>query len=689
LPIPEEKTIAVKNFLLLIALATVLSAFGQRLQEQTELLDAVADHLLATVDTDMSYDELYEMLTHLMSNPVDLNRVTREQLRAIMLLNEIEIKAFLDYRDDQGQLLDVLELQAIPGWSEETIRRVMPFVTVTHPDALVGKGILKRMAREDNQYLVLRYERTLENKPAYREGDTASRYTGNPDRYYLRYRMVRANDFSVGLTAEKDPGENLHWSPANAIYGFDFYSGHLQLMRKGMLENLVIGDFQCQFGQGLQLGSVFGLGKTAQTITGVRRSNLGFLPYMSANESLFLRGLAASLRIADPVRVHFFGSQKMTDAVTEPGDPAVSSLQNTGLHRTTRELSSRGKVTDRDAGLVLQYRHRGLDAGVIVHKKTRSHQLEPDASPYNIFQFRGDSYSNVGAYANLSWSGVTLFTEFARTIGYGQALTAGLMGNLTSRLEMAWLYRDFDPDFFSTYANALSESAAAQNEQGLYWGAKYSVGRKLIVQGYLDYFRFPWLRYRLYRPSDGTERLLRIDYSPNRSMTFFVQAREEIKGRNSANDGKLYTIVDGTRRQAWISGEFRLPNGITLKARLQGSSYSWDGRITRGIAAIQEATWKGNRWSVTARVALFDTDDYDNRQYAYEKDVWLATSLPAYDGAGIRNYVLVHYSLSRHVDFWFRWARTGYVDRDMIGSGPEEITGNARNDVKFQVRIRP
>lgn len=91
---------------------------------------------------------------------------------------------------------------------------------------------------------------------------------------------------------------------------------------------------------------------------------------------------------------------------------------------------------------------------------------------------------------------------------------------------------------------------------------------------------------------------------------------------------------------------------------------------------------------MSVRYALFDTDDYENRQYVYEKDVWLATSLPAYEGSGLRNYLLVHYTLSRSTDVWVRWSRTWYADRETMGSGTEEIEGNTRNDIKFQVRIR-
>lgn len=658
--------------------------------DPSEMLDRVADQLLATAEEDIGYEELYETLTHLLANPVDLNAVNREQLRTCMLLSEREIAELLAYRDLEGPFIHTLELQAVPGWSLETIRKVMPFVTVTDPNAGIGRKLFHRIVGENNQYLVARYERVIEDRPAYHpSSDSSQRYAGSPDRYYIRYRNARRNDFSIGFTAEKDPGEALDWSPGTSNYGFDFYSGHIQLMNKGVVDNIVVGDFQAQFGQGLQLGSAFGLGKTAQTITGIRRSNLGFMPYVSAGEITFLRGVATTFRISNPLRLHLFGSLKHVDGSIQPGEKVISSLQSSGLHRTPREIDAKGKIGDRDLGLAFEIRLPRLDMGFLVHQKERTHSIIPDTTPYNQFQFRGSGYMNAGVYINYALGGVCLFSEYAHTWGHGSAMTAGLMGNITSKLEMAWLYRNFDKDYFSSFANPVSETSVPQNEQGFYWGTRYSFNRRLTFHGYLDYFQFPWLRYRVYQPSDGVEGLLRIDYSPRRGMTFFIQAREEMKARNQAPDQYLYRATSATRSSLWISAEFAMTPSLTIKSRIQGSQYDAGQTITRGLAAIQEVTWKWNRWSVTARYALFDTDDYDNRQYVYEKDVWLATSLPAYEGTGIRNYVLVHFEATRHLDFWVRWARTTYHDRDVIGSGLEQIAGNERNDVKFQVRIRP
>lgn len=68
-------------------------------------------------------------------------------------------------------------------------------------------------------------------------------------------------NYSIGITAEKDAGEQLYWGPSQKHYGFDFVSPHVQLMHRGRLKNLIIGHYQAQVGQGLLLGGNFGFGK--------------------------------------------------------------------------------------------------------------------------------------------------------------------------------------------------------------------------------------------------------------------------------------------------------------------------------------------------------------------------------------------------------------------------------------------
>ena len=118
------------------------------------------------------------------------------------------------------------------------------------------------------------------------------------------------------------------------------------------------------------------------------------------------------------------------------------------------------------------------------------------------------------------------------------------------------------------------------------------------------------------------------------------------------------------------------------------SSYRINGITTHGMTILQDVSVDFGKLSVAARYSLFDTDDYDNRQYVYERDVWLAYTMPALSGTGIRNYILLQYNINHQFTVWLRYAHTRYTDRDEIGSGADTIYGDERNDIKLQMRLR-
>jgi hypothetical protein len=276
------------------------------------------------------------------------------------------------------------------------------------------------------------------------------------------------------------------------------------------------------------------------------------------------------------------------------------------------------------------------------------------------------------------------FSEVAGSVGGGKAVVAGMMSTLHPKFDMAVVYRKFDKNFYSFYGNALSENTTPQNETAFYWGWKYRWNRKYSTSGYVDQFRFPWLGFRRYAPSYGHEWLLRVNYQPDRKTTMFIQAREEVKPRNLSNELNLYSVARGRKRNLWLAIHYAVGDHVKLKSRVQYSTFSIHSQHSEGLAVLQDMSVSVGKFQVTARHALFDTDDFDNRQYVYENDVWLAFSLPAYEGTGVRNYLLIEYKISKKTGLWLRYSRTRFTDREEIGTGSELIEGNTKNDLKFQ-----
>jgi hypothetical protein len=653
---------------------------------------SLVDEIFASQDLDINYQDLYENFLQLISNPFDLNLVTQEQLRSLYILSQEQVNLILKHRGATGPFISVYELQTILDYG--TFLKISPFVTVQDESRYFNKSIIKRIGTEQNNYLLFRWRKPTEQQQGYMEKATPSvKYIGSQDNLYARFRTSRSGDFSLGFTMKKDGGEQFMWSPDKKYYGFDFVSLHLQTLNKGRVKNLIVGDYQAQFGQGISLGSAFGIGKNGEPVTTMRRANLGFLPYTSAYESGFFRGTAVSYQLGKNLTLHCMASLKGRDGslqqdTTSSLSEYLSSFSYTGLHRTEKELDNRNTVRESNFATVIQFKKKSLDGGIILHHTEFNTPLLRTPSVYNQFEFNGNSNSNVGGYLNFNFSNHSFFSEFSQTLDHGRAVVTGVLASVTSKLDVTVVYRNFDKDFHGFYSNAIAENSNPQNESGIYWGWKYSFNKKYSLAGYFDMFSFPWLKYRSYSPSDGTEWLVRFNFKPTKKVYIFLQAREETKRRNLSGNTNLHITDNGVKRNYWINCDYSSTEKLSFRSRVQFSSYSISGKTTRGIALIQDITYAFGRVSVSGRYALFDTEDYDNRLYSYEKDAWLSFSFPAYSGKGVRNYLVLHYRFTRKVDLWARWGHTQYIDRETIGSGGEIINGDTRNDIKLQARIR-
>jgi hypothetical protein len=680
-----------KNMLLVVPLALLVLASNAQEEIPEEVnLQWLSDDLLGFQDADANYEDLYENLVQILSSPYDLNKVTSEELNLLHLLTDNQVKNLIDYRTRHGKLLDVYELQVIPDFDPEVISRLLPFVKVVDATNNFNRTLLQRMFSADHSYVVSRFERTFETRKGFKQSSgSIPPYPGSPGKHYFRFRSSLPGDFSIGVTKEKDAGEVVRLDPKNGWWGFDFTSYHVQFQHKGKLKNVVMGDFQTQFAQGLVLGGAFGLGKGGETVSTTRKSHIGFSPYTSINESGYQRGIGITLEPIRNVLISAFYSRAKRDASAGADTLTVSSFQTSGLHRTKRELDNRKKVTEQHYGVVFHWNKNALDVGVIASGIHFGIPVRKTPSLHNQYAFTGSKNVNTGIFLNYRAGNVSFFSEAARSFEGGSGGIAGVLMTPDKNLDVAVVYRYYARNFYTFYSNAFSENTQPQNERGVYWGWKYRWSRRYSITGYADLFTFPWLAFRRYSPSSGYEWLLRANYQPSKKVSVFIQHREEVKSRNLPETNRLlYLVGKGLKRNVTLSCDYGIGERIRLKSRMQYNSYSFNKQISEGFALIQDIRFSLGRFELTGRHALFHTDHYDNRLYVYENDAWLAYSLPAYSGIGVRNYALIEYRLHKQLTLWLRYARTRLLKAAKIGSGPETIDGNTKNDVKFQARYK-
>jgi hypothetical protein len=91
---------------------------------------------------------------------------------------------------------------------------------------------------------------------------------------------------------------------------------------------------------------------------------------------------------------------------------------------------------------------------------------------------------------------------------------------------------------------------------------------------------------------------------------------------------------------------------------------------------------------LTIRYALFDTDSYDSRLYAFENDVLYYYAIPSFYDRGTRVYGIFRYQFKKNFDLWVKYSQSLYNNRTTINSGLNEIQGNKKSELRIQLRLR-
>jgi hypothetical protein len=95
------------------------------------------------------------------------------------------------------------------------------------------------------------------------------------------------------------------------------------------------------------------------------------------------------------------------------------------------------------------------------------------------------------------------------------------------------------------------------------------------------------------------------------------------------------------------------------------------------------------------RLQYFETGGYNSRVYVYENDALYNFSIPAYYDKGFRYYVNLNCNVKKlfrfgstnkmNIESWIRWAQAVYSGKNAIGSGLDEVRGNKKSEIKFQL----
>lgn len=667
-----------------------------------QIIELVSENLESE---DLDFTTFLEDLNYFYQRPLNLNLATRQDLERLLILDDFQIQALLDHRARTGRILSLYELQGIDNWDLNLIASILPFIKVTD-DGARPRLTWSSISQEGKNEAFTRFQSIVEEQEGYSPIDDSTlaaspnrRYLGSPLKVLTRYRFRYLNNISIGVTAEKDAGEQF-MAGANP-QGFDFHSGHVYFGNYGKLKHAIVGDYQAQFGQGLNYWTGLAFGKSAN-IAGIKRTAREIAPYTSADENNFMRGAAATLQFGS-VEVTGFVSSKMVDANITVYDSLAgndeglvsefSSFQLSGFHRTPGELEDKDAVRETNAGGHVRYTQDRFQFGMTGAYTRYSGNISGSSLLYRQFEPFSQSFFVGGFDYQFLIRNIIGFGEVSSRSDGGNAMLHGAIISLDPKLDVSVFQRSYSPSYSNPRGNAVGESSRNTNESGIYFGLSSKFDTKWTFNGYMDLFKFDWLRFRTDAPSNGKEYFAQLEFKPSRTFSAYARYRFEDKYENVSGTEQATTPIDVLHRQWYrLNWQYTLNKTLSLRNRLEMVSVTLpNGENERGYLMYQDIVYKPKwpaKYQFKLRYALFDTKSYNSRIYAYEHDVQYSFSVPAYYFRGSRFYLIAGYDFARWGDITARVSQTYYSNQKENGSALNTIEGPTRTEVKVQVRVK-
>jgi len=666
----------------------LLSSSILQAQENTSqaVIEAIIESQIANIEEGTNAAMIIEDLEELADHPLNINATNATELARLYILNPVQINQLLNFVEEFGPVYSIFELNTIEGFTPDQLQKIQPFIYFGEREKETES--FSEALKKGRHEVLARALGILQTAEGFKERDDGTTpYEGNRFRYYSRYRFEARDKLSVGVTAEKDPGEAF-FSGSNK-QGFDFYSAHASWTPNKTIQQITVGDFSVRSGQGLALWQGYTAGKS-QDVLSISKTGQGIRPYTSVDENAFFRGAAASFKTGKHALLVYYSNKNADGNIETDKDGSFyfTSLQTSGYHRTESEIADKQSVKTNDAGGVYTLQLSRLKVGATFSYQHFNMPFVPSDQLYNLFRFSGDENYTASTDYLFSSGRYQLFGEAAISKSGGKAFLQGAVARLNDRLNFSMLYRHFDKNYHALWANTFADGTNSTNNSGLYFGLRFLPAKYMTLSAYSDLYKSNWYSYSTAGPSTGWEVLTQADFRFSENFSFYLRYKNE-ENDQKYKDEKLYVNLPERTQKIRLHFDYSLSETISLKSRIEHVYFK--GNVSEnGFLVFQDFQYhsKSNKLSTTARFAYFNTESYDSRIYAYENDLLYTFSVPAFYGKGVRTFLNLHYKITSKLDGWLKFGNTLWTDRETISSGYNEIDGKCKSELKMQLRLK-
>lgn len=609
--------------LFFISLLTLFSFHSSLAQSWEEYYSQIVEEYESDDESNtVNLEQLYDVISELVENPVNLNTITRSQLEQMLFLNNWQIEGILNYVDRYAPVRTYGELMMV-YYLDPARRGLLSCVTY------LGEAPERQLQTELDS---LKFHRGLqEYKQWYNNslsrGDAVAslqtRFDNQIPKNWIRANYRIDGHFRVGMVAAQDAGETYRSS------GYDYYSGYLSYKNRRL--NAIVGRYRIKTALGLVLNTNTSMfSPLSMGYGGASRPSV-ISPHTSRSEANYLQGAAASIPFSRSISLTAFASYRTLDA-TLNSDGSVKTILTSGYHKTDSEIERRHNTTQSAAGGCLAFNNDRFNLGVNAVFAHYNRELHPYASGSSDSQLYRKYMPSGFDFWNLSVSyGYSLGKRFSvqgetATDNQSQLATVNRVEWCpTSRLQLFLVQRYYPYKFNAVLGNSYSKNAKNNNESGIYLGAQWTPNSSLSLSAHTDIAYYAWYKYRKNAGTYSVDQMVQINYLPSSNGSLYLKYR-------------WYNDVHRVR-------SYYSHNWGSLSARAELDFVcSTQKQTSCGSMAMLSSAYKAASCSLSAGAGYFSTQNYDSRIYLYEQSTPYSMAFLSFYGSGVHAYALAQIS---------------------------------------------
>ncbi|PKL79014.1 MAG: hypothetical protein CVV25_09540 [Ignavibacteriae bacterium HGW-Ignavibacteriae-4] len=608
----------------------------------------------------LDLSQIQDIYDYYSTDPININSASKKQLRELPFITDWVI----DELKSKGPYKNRFEL-------EETINNI------------VTDEIIKFVLREclttsntkekdfNNSYTV-RYRSNLEPT----KGFVNDKYMGSELNLYQKLR-TKYQDFELSTVVDKDDGE---------LSITDFYSLSLKYEKEDY--KLIVGDYNLSYGLGNLYDQSFLSLKNSDFVNTSSEFGHGAEMNRSTIDYNFFRGgyleKTFHLNSSSNLRVASLYADTKRSATVDTARDIVSSVYKAGYFRTETEIKKKNQLDELLLGLNVEYETEKFSIGALSTHLGYNKFIE--SSSFSSFYGQSGFLNTI--YGRIGRNDEILKFEICTDVNSNISLRTNYLLEIYENLIFLTDIRYTEPNYRAPYAMNFGEQSFMANEKGILTGISYNYDNMRIAL-FSDFYNSELKTFTTTKPIRGIEYYLDLVLD-NKSTKYNIRIDYERKSDTFKSDtmNTKFTIPN-TKLNTRFEVNSNLGKYFVFRGRAELSFKINDFQeVQGGNLILLELKKKGSKLDLQYGLSFitFNTTDFETVIYTYLYQVpGFAYVYPFYQSGNNIN-AFVKYKLIDEISLWFRINHLFKNSNGKIGSGNEEIVGNERTQLIFQMQ---